>query len=467
MRQFKILGVALAAALLVAACGGSDDAVVQAPAIKYTSLVSFGDSLSDVGTHKVGAVAALGGGTYSVNGITGAIGDSPTPSKNWTELLAAQIGVAAPCPAQTGLNSAASLGGPVPVVDYPNCRNYAQGGARVTNPVGPGSASAPVNSPLGQLTVPLVTQISRHLTRVGGSFSGTELVTVMAGGNDVLRLLDDLVAKATAAGSAAFGKALVGGLVALVPNPADQPAAAVAIGTAVATAAAAPGATPTSIVTAAVTAASAQPGVSLPINPAPIVAAASAAAASAGAAYAQNNGANEAVLPMGVAGKELATYIKSQIVGKGAKYVAVVNLPDVSSTPSAKAQSAETRGLILNMAIYFNEVLAYELRGTPGVLVVDVFTESRSQIANPGAYGLTNVTTPACNLNATTPTVPGNGLADPAKPESGTSLVCNAGNLKPGDVSKYLFADTVHPTPYGYKLLADLVNKTMKQAGWL
>ncbi|HEX5698557.1 MAG TPA: esterase, partial [Rhodoferax sp.] len=273
MRQFKILGVAMAAALLVAACGGSDDDyVAPPPAIKYTSLVSFGDSLSDVGTYKVGVVAALGGGTYSVNGIPGAMGDTPTPSKNWTEVIAAQLNLPSPCPAQTGLNSAAALGGPVPVVDYPDCRNYAQGGARVTDPVGPGNASAPVNSPLGQLTVPIVTQISRHLTRVGGSFSGTELVTVMAGGNDVLRLLDDLVAKATAAGSAAFAKALVSGLVALVPNPADQPAAAVAIGTAVATAAAAPGATPTSIVTAAVTAASAQPGVVLPINPAPIVA---------------------------------------------------------------------------------------------------------------------------------------------------------------------------------------------------
>jgi outer membrane lipase/esterase len=461
MRQFKILGVAMAAALLVAACGGSDDAVAPPPAIKYTALVSFGDSLSDVGTYKVGAVAALGGGTYSVNGISGAVGANPTPSKNWTEVIAAQLGLPAPCPAQTGLNSAAALGGPVPVVDSPSCRNYAQGGARVTDPVGPGSASAPVNSPLGQLTVPLVTQISRHLGRVG-SFSGTELVTVMAGGNDVLRLLDDLVAKATAAGSAAFAQTLVGGLVALVPDPADRPAATVAIGTAVATAAAAPGATPTSIVIAAVTAASAQPGVTLPINPAPIVAAASAAAASAGAAYAQNNGANEAVLPMGVAGKELATYIKSQIVGKGAKYVAVVNLPDLSSTPSANAQSAETRGLILNMAIYFNEVLAYELRATPGVVVVDVFTESRSQIANPGAYGLTNVTTPACNLNA-----PANGLATSTTAENGTSLVCNTGNLKPGDVSKYMFADTVHPTPYGYKLLADLVSKTMAQAGWL
>ena len=75
MKQFKILGVALAAAIKVAACGGGsdEDPVVQAPAIKFTSMVSFGDSLSDVGTHKVGAVAALGGGTYSVNGVVGAI----------------------------------------------------------------------------------------------------------------------------------------------------------------------------------------------------------------------------------------------------------------------------------------------------------------------------------------------------------------------------------------------------------
>jgi phospholipase/lecithinase/hemolysin len=170
---------------------------------------------------------------------------------------------------------------------------------------------------------------------------------------------------------------------------------------------------------------------------------------------------------MGEAGKQLASYIKTQIVGKGAKYVAVVNLPDVSSTPSATSQSADTQGLILNMVIYFNTLLASELAGTPGVHIVDTFTDLRSQIANPTSYGLTNVTTPACNLNATANGVIGNGLADPAKPESGTSLVCNTTNVKAGDVSKYLFADTVHPTPYSYKLLADLVNRNLTQAGWL
>lgn len=463
MKQFKLLAVAMGAALLVAACGGGGgDDVVPAPTIKFTSMVSFGDSLSDVGTYKVGAVAALGGGLYTVNGITGALGSSPTPSKNWTELIAAQLGLAAPCPAQTGLNSAAALGGPVAVVDFPTCRNYAQGGARVTHPVGPGSASAPVNSALGQLTVPIVTQIATHLGRVGGSFSGTELVTVMAGGNDVLRLLDELVVKATAAGSQAFANSLVGQLAAGATNPA---AAAQAIGLALQTESARPGHTDQTVVSAAVTAAATQPGNSAVGNPAiygPMVASAQTAGAAAGALYAKNNGATEAVFPMGQAGKELANYIKTQIVGKGAKRVAVVNLPDVSSTPSATSQSVDTQGLILNMVIYFNELLASELAGTPGVLIVDAFTDLRRQIANPTSYGISNATTPACNLNA-----PANGLATSATAQNGTSLVCNTSNVIAGDVSKYLFADTVHPTPYGYKLLADLVNKNLTQAGWL
>jgi phospholipase/lecithinase/hemolysin len=31
----------------------------------------------------------------------------------------------------------------------------------------------------------------------------------------------------------------------------------------------------------------------------------------------------------------------------------------------------------------------------------------------------------------------------------------------------FLFADTVHPTPYGYQLLAQFVASQMTRAGWL
>lgn len=108
----------------------------------------------------------------TVNGITGAIGAEPTPSKNWTELVASQLRLPAPCPAQTGLNSAAALGGPVAVGNYPACNNYAQGGARVTDPVGPGQRLCPCELPLGSVDRSHRYQISTHLTKVGGSFSG-------------------------------------------------------------------------------------------------------------------------------------------------------------------------------------------------------------------------------------------------------------------------------------------------------
>ena len=48
-----------------------------------------------------------------------------------------------------------------------------------------------------------------------------------------------------------------------------------------------------------------------------------------------------------------------------------------------------------------------------------------------------------------------------------SSLVCTASTVISGDVSHYQFADTVHPTPYGYQLLAQYVTQQLALAGWL
>jgi len=53
--------------------------------VKFSSMVGFGDSLSDAGSDKVGLIANLGGGMYNVN---------PDSSKNWTTWLSAQLGFA-------------------------------------------------------------------------------------------------------------------------------------------------------------------------------------------------------------------------------------------------------------------------------------------------------------------------------------------------------------------------------------
>lgn len=344
MRQFKFAAALLAAAIM-AGCGGDNTP-------QFNGIVSFGDSLSDVGTYSVGTVKALGGGKYTINA---------PDSKNWIELMAPKLNVSAPCPAQTGLDGDLSQGFSVPLTNFPTCTAYAQGGARVTNPVGPGNkALGGGNAVLGQLTVPVATQIQNHLTAKGGAFSGNEIIFVMAGGNDVFMNV---------------GAVAAGG----------ESAAAVAA--------------------------------------------------------------------MGSAGTELAGYVKTMILGKGAKYVVVVNLPDVSKTPYALAQAASAQGLINTMVTTFNTQLQQGLSGTD-VLLVDAYTAGREQLANPARYGLTNVTTPACDLA-------------PEKNAFGSSLVCTKANVIAGAVDNFQYADTVHPTPYGYKLLADLVAEQMDKRGWL
>ncbi len=164
-----------------------------------------------------------------------------------------------------------------------------------------------------------------------------------------------------------------------------------------------------------------------------------------------------AVTNVAMAGATLGQLIKAQVVAKGAKQVLVLNLPDMANTPSAVSQPAEIRGLIDAMVTAFNAQLAAQLAGVPGVVVGDVYAESKAQIANPAQYGLTNVTTPACGPNALS--------SSPLTP--GTSLICNASNQISGDVSRYFFADDVHPTPYGHQLLSQFASKLMAQAGWL
>jgi outer membrane lipase/esterase len=346
------LALALLVAATLAACGGSDR-----PA-RFSAQIVFGDSLSDVGTYAVGAVAALGGGKYTINGDNTAINAALT-GKNWTELMAAQLGLPAPCAAQTGLDGDPGLGFSVPVVDHPGCLSYAQGGARVTDPVGPHNKLT--GSPLGQLTVPVTTQVQRHLALSNDRFSAVEAVFVLAGGNDVFSQLATLGASLT---------------------------------------------TP-----------------------------------------------ELAVAAMATAGDELVALVKTQIVAKGARHVVVINLPEIATTPFGLLQTPETQQLIASMTSAFNDRLQAGLGNEARVLLVDLFARSHDQFINPARYGLTDVGTPACDLN-------------PARNVLQSSLACNGTNLNPGDVSHHAFADGVHLTPYNYALLSDLVATSMVEKGW-
>ena len=419
MHSFKWAAALIAVATL-ASCGGSDhndnDAGTK---VKFNSQVSFGDSWSDVGTYAVGQVAVLKGGKYTINDVGP---DGKNAAKNWTELMAEKFGLPAPCAAQTGLDGSAALGFSVPVVNHPGCTSYAQGGARVSDPVGPrnkllGTAGG---GDLGQLTVPVVKQIQNHLSAVGGSFKGDEIVFVMGGGNDVTMQLAGLTAGATAAATTAVTAAVPG-----------QIAADIQAGTCVPVDAQA-----SNCQAAAIAKLSATVG------------------AAAAGAYVQAN-SPAAVSAMGTAGTELAGYVKTQIAGKGAKYVVLINLPDASQALEAVAAGKDTQALITSMVTTFNTQLKSGVSDNPRILYLDMYAFSRDLIVNLGSYGLLNVSSPACDLS-------------PAKNPLGFSLICNRSNLAPGNVDKYLFADNSgHLTPFGYSLVSVYVLKEMAGKGWL
>jgi phospholipase/lecithinase/hemolysin len=448
MRKTSFALALLTAAVLTACGGTSPSAGDQTPKMKFSNQITFGDSLSDVGTYAVGGVAAMGGGQYTINGNNTSVNPELT-GKNYTTLVAMQLGLPAPCAAQTGLQGTAAAGFSVAVTDHPECFNYAQGGARVTNPVGPGNKALdkPGAVSLGQMTVPVVTQIATHLKKVGGKFKSDELVIVMAGGNDALEQLGELTAGATAAGGTALATSLI---TQLAPGTTGG---AATIQAAIVTESAKSTATSQSIIGAAITAAATNGNTTAAANATTIGNTAGAAALAAAAKY-QTDNAPVLVKNMATAGAELGVLVKNQILANGAGYVIVNNLPDVSISPSAKAQSADTQKLIAAMVDAFNSQLKTAVAGEAKVLYVDLATVSHDQATNPGPYGLTNTTDTACDLT-------------PAKNPLGSSLVCNAKNLKSGDVSHYMFADAVHPTPFEYALIARYVLEQMAVKGWL
>lgn len=388
MRASKLTFTGLITALLLAACGGGDPDVpgsgspAGAPTTKgsFTALVSFGDSLSDIGTY---APATSGlGGKFTTNGTAG--GNTGTI---WVENLAATMGVTV-TPAMVGFGAqsqACPVALQVPALAS-TCTAYGQGGARVTDPNGIGHANG-----AGALTVPVVTQIANHLQRFG-SFKDSDLILVYAGNNDVFTQ---------------FG----------------------AFATAAAT----------------------------------IQAQAAAGAITADQAQLQLFAAQTAAFEaMKTAALELSGYVRTQILAKGGKYVAVMTLSDIADTPFGNsAQVAPARGVLTELSQIFNLWLREGLTGAP-VQIIDTYAMFKDANANATALGFTNTTVPACDA-AKIATLTGNQITD------GSSLFCNVANgLRTGaSPTTWFFADSVHPTTGGHKVIGDAFTAQLHAFGWL
>ncbi len=164
------VGIASAAFALVAACGGGGDDNNNANSTPAggvnLQVVSFGTSLSDVGTYSPVIQASFGGGRFTTN-----------PGEIWTQKVAEYYG---------GTLTPAFLGGFGKPLVASTGLGYGQGGSLVTGPNGIGHAAPPLPSFAQATTVPVATQVQNYLS-AHGSFNSNQLVLVEGGANDVIQ----------------------------------------------------------------------------------------------------------------------------------------------------------------------------------------------------------------------------------------------------------------------------------------
>ncbi|SBP86461.1 SGNH/GDSL hydrolase family protein [Thiomonas delicata] len=419
MRYIHGSALALASAVLLAGCGGGGNpsaptlatvssvnaqstAPTAPPSGGFKAVVSFGDSLSDIGSYTLAAYSVYGnpaspqynsniptwspptpyagGGQFTVNGASTGNWIGDLSSALQLPITPNVIGYAgnyfnpstAPAPSTSPVYC--------PFGVQSNCFGFAQGGSMVSNPNGIGHSG-------GAMTIPVTQQVQNYLTQFT-TFNSGQLVTVLAGNNDIFTALGTVSA---------------------------QLAQGVPQATAVAQAQAA----------------------------------------------------------VGLAADQLAGVVQS-ILAKGGKYVLVYTLPDSSLTPfgrglpytGATPPAAPPAGyvcnnldpsqpcyLLSNLVQLFNQRLLNDLQGQP-VKVLDGYSLLNQEMANPAQFGFTNVTTPWCD------------------PATTSSLLCNvntpfaAAGASTANLGSWLFADSVHPTPAGYQVIANATLQAMKGFGW-
>jgi phospholipase/lecithinase/hemolysin len=131
--------------------------------------------------------------------------------------------------------------------------------------------------------------------------------------------------------------------------------------------------------------------------------------------------------PIDVANRAAANIasIASGLQGIGARHILVSGMPDLGLTPWGRSLGSAGAAELTALTDYFNSRLVSGL--PPGVMYLDTAALLRAAVANPAAYGFTNVTD-MC-FNATVPSI----CAVP---------------------SEYLFWDDLHPSARGHEILA-------------
>ncbi|QUP54835.1 GDSL family lipase [Ralstonia syzygii] len=147
------------------------------------------------------------------------------------------------------------------------------------------------------------------------------------------------------------------------------------------------------------------------------------------------------------AATDLVGYV-NDMIAKGATQVYVFNLPDSSLTPQGVASGTTGQALLHALVGTFNTTLQSGLAGT-SAHIIDFNAQLTAVIQNGASFGFSNTSATACDATKINALVPSAG---------GSSLFCSANTLvASGADQSYLFADGVHPTTAGHRLIASNV----------
>jgi phospholipase/lecithinase/hemolysin len=120
----------------------------------------------------------------------------------------------------------------------------------------------------------------------------------------------------------------------------------------------------------------------------------------------------------------------------GAEHIVVVDLPNIGLTPRALAGGPAVSGGATYLSVVFNQLLETALQASDlPVIRVSAFRLLNAMVADPAAYGLTDVTSP--------------GLFDPAS----------------GDT--HLFWDDIHPTTRAHRAISAAIFDELAKSGLL
>lgn len=160
------------------------------------------------------------------------------------------------------------------------------------------------------------------------------------------------------------------------------------------------------------------------------------------------NPANATAIAQTIAGQAGATAIGEigLLQAAGANTIVVFNLPDLGLTPAnyGTANQAGATGL---SAVYNSQFNAGLGSLQDGIVAINTWAIFNEIVADPSAYGFTNIRNTAC----------------PA-----SSLICgpaSAGYPTQPISTTYLFADGIHPSGRAHAVLANIVYATIKAPG--